>query len=427
MSGTTLRRVMKELKDLQKNPIKEFTLHTVEDSALVLHFTMMGPLDSPYQEGIYHGRILIPSEYPFAPPDVVMLTPSGRFEVGKKVCLSVSSYHPERWKATWGIATVIHALRDHMATSEKLGIGAVDYPNIIRVKMAGQSRDFVCKECGAVVASVWENVMKDAPPATDVDVAAKMELLASPAHSPQSTPSSSAAATGMGGMTPSGWEMLPAAATTAEPTTTTTTVSTDATNTTTTTSGVEPALSDTTSTPATNVASSSLDGRDTAGDTYPTDEVVNNQLSSSPSTTAATASSAAARPANLGGEEADSTTPTTTTMTDADENTEVDDTKHLMNDDDNDLGAAAEELAAEVAAAQQQPPVVVPAGAHDRHMRVERRGRRVQVHLSISMIDAWIYRLVALVAVILLKKVLLDHWTETARVGGVVWDVVNAW
>ena len=60
-------------------------------------------------------------------------------------------------------------------------------------------------------------------------------------------------------------------------------------------------------------------------------------------------------------------------------------------------------------------------------MRVERRGRRVQVHLSMSMIDAWIYRLVALVAIILLKKLLLDNWTETARVGGVVWDVLNAW
>jgi hypothetical protein len=37
------------------------------------------------QGGIYHGRILLPSEYPFKPPSFLMLTPNGRFETGVKV------------------------------------------------------------------------------------------------------------------------------------------------------------------------------------------------------------------------------------------------------------------------------------------------------------------------------------------------------
>lgn len=36
----------------------------------------------------------LPSEYPFKPPEVYMLTPSGRFEINKKICLSISSFHP---------------------------------------------------------------------------------------------------------------------------------------------------------------------------------------------------------------------------------------------------------------------------------------------------------------------------------------------
>ena len=28
--------------------------------------------------------------------------PNGRFELNKKICLSISSYHPENWKPTWG-------------------------------------------------------------------------------------------------------------------------------------------------------------------------------------------------------------------------------------------------------------------------------------------------------------------------------------
>ena len=37
------------------------------------------------QGGIYHGRILLPPEYPFKPPSFIMLTPNGRFETGVKV------------------------------------------------------------------------------------------------------------------------------------------------------------------------------------------------------------------------------------------------------------------------------------------------------------------------------------------------------
>ena len=36
------------------------------------------------QGGVYHGRILLPPEYPFKPPAFMMLTPSGRFQTGVK-------------------------------------------------------------------------------------------------------------------------------------------------------------------------------------------------------------------------------------------------------------------------------------------------------------------------------------------------------
>jgi ubiquitin-conjugating enzyme E2 J1 len=42
---------------------------------------------------------LLPLDYPFKPPNIVFLTPNGRFEAGKKICLSISAYHPEEWQA----------------------------------------------------------------------------------------------------------------------------------------------------------------------------------------------------------------------------------------------------------------------------------------------------------------------------------------
>ncbi|RKP15693.1 UBC-like protein, partial [Rozella allomycis CSF55] len=57
------------------------------------HFTIRGPQNSVFEKGIYHGRILFPSEFPFKPPNIVFLTENGRFETGTKICLSVTGYH----------------------------------------------------------------------------------------------------------------------------------------------------------------------------------------------------------------------------------------------------------------------------------------------------------------------------------------------
>ena len=62
------------------------------------------------QGGIYHGRILMPAEYPFKPPAFMMLTPSGRFETGIKICLSISSHHPESWQPSWSVRSALVAL-----------------------------------------------------------------------------------------------------------------------------------------------------------------------------------------------------------------------------------------------------------------------------------------------------------------------------
>lgn len=44
------------------------------------------------------GRIILPPEYPLKPPNIVLLTLNGRFEVGTKICLSISAHHPESWR-----------------------------------------------------------------------------------------------------------------------------------------------------------------------------------------------------------------------------------------------------------------------------------------------------------------------------------------
>ena len=51
------------------------------------HCTLRGPAGTEFEGGLYHFRILLPAEYPFRPPSIMLLTPNGRFELNSKVCL----------------------------------------------------------------------------------------------------------------------------------------------------------------------------------------------------------------------------------------------------------------------------------------------------------------------------------------------------
>lgn len=45
------------------------------------HFSFAGPPDTVFEGGVYHGRVLLPADYPASAPHVQLLTPNGRFEV----------------------------------------------------------------------------------------------------------------------------------------------------------------------------------------------------------------------------------------------------------------------------------------------------------------------------------------------------------
>lgn len=83
----------------------------------VWHFSFMGLEGTAFESGIYHGRILLPKNYPAHPPRVQVYTPTGRFVPRADICLSASHFHPETWTASWTIRTLVESLRLHMLTA----------------------------------------------------------------------------------------------------------------------------------------------------------------------------------------------------------------------------------------------------------------------------------------------------------------------
>lgn len=148
----TIRRLMKEATELSASspsPSPHFCAHPVSDSNLFdWHFTIAGPpAPSPYANGIYHGRIVLPPQYPLRPPSFRFLTPSGRFEVNREICLSISGHHEETWQPAWGIRTALTAIRSFMDGNAKGQIGGLDATDEVRRMWAEKSRSWRCEVC----------------------------------------------------------------------------------------------------------------------------------------------------------------------------------------------------------------------------------------------------------------------------------------
>jgi len=136
------RRIQRELKEINESPSRHWTAGPAGDDLFEWQFAVRGPPGTDYEGGIYVGRIILPVNYPLAPPSIMLLTPNGRWEVGKKICLSNTNYHPDLWQPAWGIRTMMEALRSHFPMPGDGAIGAVDWPSDLRQRLARESLDW---------------------------------------------------------------------------------------------------------------------------------------------------------------------------------------------------------------------------------------------------------------------------------------------
>lgn len=148
-----VKRLMKEAEELS-SATELYFAQPLEDNLFEWHFTIRGPSETDFDGGVYHGRILLPAEYPMKPPSIIMLTHNGRFKVHQKICLSISGHHPETWLPSWSIRTALLALIGFMPTLGEGAVGSLDYTKEEREDLAKKSLSFHCSVCGVDNVSV---------------------------------------------------------------------------------------------------------------------------------------------------------------------------------------------------------------------------------------------------------------------------------
>lgn len=118
MSSTSTKRLQREFELICKNPMENIKVKPDPENLYIWYFIFEGPKDTPYENGLYAGKILFPKDYPFKAPDFIMLTPNGRFKTNHKICLSYSGYHQESWSSIWTVTTMLQGLLSFMIEND---------------------------------------------------------------------------------------------------------------------------------------------------------------------------------------------------------------------------------------------------------------------------------------------------------------------
>lgn len=164
MSSSFNKRLSKEIQLYQKDNFKfpNLLLKPTDDLSL-WYFVVYDLQDTDYEGGVYLGKVMLPPKYPFKAPDFQFLTPSGRFEINKKLCTSFTGYHQELYSPSWNIASMCAGLISFMTDStdklESKGIGGMSTTSEFKKQTAQESRNYITTNMS--VYNIFETYFKE--------------------------------------------------------------------------------------------------------------------------------------------------------------------------------------------------------------------------------------------------------------------------
>lgn len=136
------KRFTNEVRILKDEPLHYITAYPDEQNPLVWYFLIYGQEETPYHMGQYIGKIVHSVKYPVEPPDYYMLTPSGRYEINRKICLTNSSYHKADWSSTWNIRTILIGFYSIFLDDSAHGISHIHKSKEERIQLAKESLEY---------------------------------------------------------------------------------------------------------------------------------------------------------------------------------------------------------------------------------------------------------------------------------------------
>ena len=157
MSKDAIKRIVnKDLKEIRKMELDKLGIHIEfnEDNMLKARAIIVGPEDTPYENGLLYFIIEFPNNYPFSPPKIGYLSTSRyrihpNLYVGRshdnfvgKVCLSsINTWSGPKWTTVMHIGSILlsiqsllndNPIQNEPGWEKEVGQRSRDYINIIQ-------------------------------------------------------------------------------------------------------------------------------------------------------------------------------------------------------------------------------------------------------------------------------------------------------
>lgn len=159
------KRLKGELKILEnENNISYITSYQDENDMLLFYFLIYGQYDTDYKGGQYIGKIILSKNYPFSPPDFMFLTPNGRFEINRKICLSITGFHSDEWNPTITISGMLVQLYTVFEKDIDVGLAHIKRSKNERRDLANKSIEFNSNKLSYIYSKFNMNNLNDGKP-----------------------------------------------------------------------------------------------------------------------------------------------------------------------------------------------------------------------------------------------------------------------
>ena len=101
-----IKRLRKELDDMQKDAVSNLSAGPVNDNLFEWEVFILGPIETPYEGGVFNLSISIPSNYPFKPPMVIFKTKiyHPNINIAGSICLDILK---DQWSPALNISKVL--------------------------------------------------------------------------------------------------------------------------------------------------------------------------------------------------------------------------------------------------------------------------------------------------------------------------------
>jgi len=147
ISKETIARLIKDVKDIMKNPLTDNGIYYTHDDEDILkgYALIIGPSDTPYFGGNFFFEFKYPSDYPHSPPHVLFKTNDDMIRMNPnlytcgKVCVSLlNTWKGDQWTSCQSISTILLTLctllcKDPLLNEPGVTLGHRDFINYTKI------------------------------------------------------------------------------------------------------------------------------------------------------------------------------------------------------------------------------------------------------------------------------------------------------